>query len=122
MFSFRTPLTGTKATWALADQTWKKAPQYIKDEYGEHYKESFKESVAKLLKRCNPRVHEVIDCFEDAITAEEPLPVYFPSDFLDRIGINILLTLPCEVSEDFQRKHHFERGAKPAALMHKEKS
>lgn len=119
-FFYSTPLTGTKATWALAEKTWKNAPQDIRDEYGEDYKQSFKGSVAKLLSRCNPKIYEVIDCFEDAITAEEPLSIYFPSDFLDKIGIKILQTLPNEISEGYQR-NHLERGAKPAALMRRKK-
>lgn len=114
--SFRTPLTRTKAAWALAEKTWKNAPQNLKDEYGEHYKESFKGSIAKLLDRCNPKVYEVIDCFEDAITAVEPLPTYFPCDFLDKVGIKLLMTLPSNIMEDYQRIQ-LERGSKPAALM-----
>lgn len=101
----------------MAEKTWQEAPLEVREEYGEQYKDAFKRNTALLLGRCSSKINDVIDCFEDAITAEEPLSTYFPSRLQDKVGIKLSFALPSVIQETYQR-YFLERGAKPSALKH----
>ncbi|XP_054706872.1 retinol dehydrogenase 16-like [Uloborus diversus] len=114
-FFYSTPLTQAQATFDLMESTWNKASPDIRSEYGESYKMAFKESCRKVLARASHKVYEVLDCFEDAITAHEPLPSYFPCYLPEKFGLKFLFALPSAVTEMYQASLLAE-GAKPEAV------
>ncbi|XP_035224005.1 retinol dehydrogenase 5-like [Stegodyphus dumicola] len=118
-FFYTTPLTKTKPAIDLLEKVWAKTPTEIRKDYGEAYKEVIKNACVNLLARASHKTYEVLDCFEDAITAKEPLTTYSPCYLPDKLGFQLLGTLPSTVTERYILTY-LDTKVKPAALMKKE--
>ncbi|XP_055924254.1 short-chain dehydrogenase/reductase family 9C member 7-like isoform X2 [Argiope bruennichi] len=115
-FLYKTPLTNEDTVIELTEKTWLKSDPQTREDYGENYKNNFLENTRKLLSRSSSRVGDVLDCFEDALTSEEPLSTYMPAYLPDKLGIKLLKYLP-KVLEEHYLRYQLERGCKPATLM-----
>ncbi|CAL1283842.1 unnamed protein product [Larinioides sclopetarius] len=114
-FFYKTPITNQDTAIEMAQKIWLKSDPQTREDYGEKYKDNFLESTRKLLERSSSRVEDVLYCFEDALTAEEPLSTYMPAYFPDKLGIKILKYLPSIVGE-YHLRYQLEHGYLPAAL------
>lgn len=114
-FFYRSPMTGIERNLETVENIFNRAPQSTKEAYGETYLNAFKQSCAKLLARSSPNINEVIECFEDSITAEEPEPNYFPCYLPHKIILKLRKLLPQSTLEIIQLSQ-MPRFVKPAAL------
>ncbi|KAG8178631.1 hypothetical protein JTE90_016293 [Oedothorax gibbosus] len=114
-FFYKTPLTQPKAADELIEKTWQKSDALTRETYGVGYLENFKENSRQLLSRASLNVHEVIDCFVDAIVSRDPLSAYFPAYLPDKIGIKVLQLMP-KVLLEWYLGLQLERGQKPLRL------
>ncbi|GFY57398.1 estradiol 17-beta-dehydrogenase 2, partial [Trichonephila inaurata madagascariensis] len=111
-----TPLTCEHFVEKMIEKTWQEVDPNIREEYGETYKKGFLKNTRKLLNRGSTRIHEVIDCFEDALTAVDPLSTYTPAYFPDKLGIKMLKYLPSIVTEVYL-KFELDQNNKPQILQ-----
>ncbi|KFM81944.1 Short-chain dehydrogenase/reductase family 9C member 7, partial [Stegodyphus mimosarum] len=119
-YFYATPITKRETTLDLIEKAWTKTPLNIQEEYGEEYKENFKEKCVRLLATSNHKIDEVVTCLEDAITTQQPLAAYFPCHLLSKIMIAVLLALPMGGVETYMKAQLNQRN-KPAALRNCEK-
>ncbi|GFU33575.1 estradiol 17-beta-dehydrogenase 2 [Nephila pilipes] len=115
-FFYKTPLTCKNSAEKMIEETWLKVDSKIREDYGENYKKNFLKNTSKLLSRGSTRIHEVIDCFEDALTSVEPLSTYTPAYSPDKLGIKLLKYLPNIISEIYL-KFELDQGNEPKALQ-----
>ncbi|KFM81943.1 Retinol dehydrogenase 3, partial [Stegodyphus mimosarum] len=118
-FFYTTPLTKAKPAIDHLENIWAKAPSEIREDYGEACKEVIKKACVNLLARASHKTYEVLDCFEDAITAKEPLTTYSPCYLPDKLGFQLLDVLPSTITERYIMTY-LDRTVKPAALLKKE--
>ncbi|GFW52758.1 estradiol 17-beta-dehydrogenase 2 [Trichonephila clavipes] len=115
-FFYKTPLTCKHFVEKMIEKTWQEVDPNIREEYGETYKEGFLKNTRRLLSRGSTRIHEVIECFEDALTAVDPLSTYTPAYFPDKLGIKMLKYLPGIVTEVYL-KFELDQNNKPQILQ-----
>lgn len=122
MLFFRTPLVG-QTMFSVAKKTWNAAPADVKAEYGSDYFEAFQTTIVRILSvLANSNLSQVIDCLEDAITAEDPLPVYIPANLFHKILVLTLYrSLPLGMKE-YLAGCIFELGGKPLSLRRKKRN
>ncbi|XP_018425095.1 PREDICTED: retinol dehydrogenase 3-like isoform X1 [Nanorana parkeri] len=77
--AFRTPITAWESHKNHLIQLWEKLPGHIKEDYGENYcKQTSISALEGLLQTTNPRLYEVSNCMEHALTAVHPWTRYSP--------------------------------------------
>ncbi|XP_068121262.1 retinol dehydrogenase 7-like [Hyperolius riggenbachi] len=57
---------------------WEKISAHIKEDYGNDYFQLYLKNLKELTGKPNPRIHEVTDCMEHALTAVHPWTRYSP--------------------------------------------
>ncbi|XP_063111049.1 17-beta-hydroxysteroid dehydrogenase type 6-like [Cavia porcellus] len=74
--SFKTEMTDMQRSLERAKQAWDEAPMHIKKSYGQHYFDTCKKSMEKLLSAGSTNLFLVTDCMEHALTSAYPRTRY----------------------------------------------
>ncbi|GIY73230.1 hypothetical protein CDAR_572561 [Caerostris darwini] len=111
-FFYKTPLTNEDTAVESIRKRWMRSDSRTRKDYGEGYMDNFVKCTRELLQRGSSRIEDVIECFEDALTAEDPLSTYMPAFFPDKVGIKLLKYIPAVLVEHYLR-YNLERGFKP---------
>ncbi|KAL7989764.1 hypothetical protein Chor_012430 [Crotalus horridus] len=74
---FRTSMTDIQKTLECLEQQWIKAPEEIKESYGQPYFDAFCETIkVQLATRCCTDLYKVTDCMEHALISKYPYTRY----------------------------------------------
>ncbi|KAM8974900.1 retinol dehydrogenase 7-like [Pelodytes ibericus] len=74
--AFQTPLTSLDRHLNNLKNLWENVPAEIKESYGDQYYQTYISIVVKSFQSVNPKLHEVTDCMEHALTAVHPWTRY----------------------------------------------
>ncbi|XP_053313651.1 retinol dehydrogenase 7-like [Spea bombifrons] len=74
--AFLTPMASLEHHNEYLKHLWEKASAEVKKSYGEQYYQQYIKNIQELHKSINPRLNEVTDCMEHALTAIYPWTRY----------------------------------------------
>ncbi|KAH7714993.1 CRE-DHS-2 protein [Aphelenchoides avenae] len=73
---FQTTLLDVQRQVPMLERIWQRAPQAVRDEYGEEYLEGARRCLIQLLEGASPDTHLVIDAYFHALTSKFPRKRY----------------------------------------------
>ncbi|KAM9319929.1 retinol dehydrogenase 7-like [Gastrophryne carolinensis] len=74
--SYKTPATDVQTTMQSIHDIWRQAPQWAKNNYGQQYFHDYCSFIKYRLSKCNPKIRQVTDNIEHALTAVHPWSRY----------------------------------------------
>ncbi|XP_027710722.1 short-chain dehydrogenase/reductase family 9C member 7 [Vombatus ursinus] len=76
--NYRTSILGKEDIEQRMRHLWERLPQETKDSYGEQYYYLYTKNLKNLTRLAEPKIREVIDCIEHALTSRSPRIRYNP--------------------------------------------
>ncbi|XP_077153796.1 retinol dehydrogenase 7-like [Ranitomeya variabilis] len=76
--AFRTGMGVTEPHLRTLERMWLNVPAQVKDCFGESYYHQYAQGLATLTGKTNPKLYQVTDCMEHALTAVHPWTRYSP--------------------------------------------
>ncbi|XP_043820934.1 short-chain dehydrogenase/reductase family 9C member 7 [Dromiciops gliroides] len=76
--NYRTAILGTEDIEQRMRQLWERLPQETRDSYGEQYFYLYTKNLKNLTRLAEPKISEVTDCIEHALTSRSPRVRYNP--------------------------------------------
>ncbi|XP_068935963.1 short-chain dehydrogenase/reductase family 9C member 7-like [Petaurus breviceps papuanus] len=76
--NYRTSILGKEDIEERMRRLWERLPQETKDSYGEQYYYLYTKNLKNLTRLAEPKISEVTDCMEHALTSRSPRVRYNP--------------------------------------------
>ncbi|XP_072511191.1 short-chain dehydrogenase/reductase family 9C member 7 [Notamacropus eugenii] len=76
--NYRTSILGKEDIEQRMQRLWERLPQETKDSYGEQYYYLYTKNLKNLTRLAEPKIGEVTDCIEHALTSRSPRIRYNP--------------------------------------------
>ncbi|XP_075055536.1 retinol dehydrogenase 16-like [Mixophyes fleayi] len=73
---FKTPITNSDVLVGYLEKVWEKAPEDIRRSYGQENYDAYRNRFLTGLEKLNPKIQQVTDCIEHALTAVYPQTRY----------------------------------------------
>ncbi|XP_076458567.1 short-chain dehydrogenase/reductase family 9C member 7-like [Babylonia areolata] len=112
---YRTALSDVDTLTRQNHQMWAETSQEVRHHYGDVYLRVFLANLARMLRHCSPRVHEVVDDVTHAVTSVHPYSRYVPGLLANQLPTDFFSATPNRF-QDWVLDWIFRVPASPAAM------